>query len=190
MPTSSTSPNAANLSPLPDSPVKTNQTKTEWIAVIYSPNKEVRPRSHINELLGASIQLPQPAHPLFLGLPPEKTVALGVGVAMEGRSIFLSPGTNLGISSLDWEQVKDHPLVKPKLEAKIIQVYEPTEFKEGNDVKYARFKDAIAIELINNTLHEDRIDEWILGDSREVVIKAAAAGRASIIKIKAARSAA
>lgn len=181
---------AATPNPTPSPAIKTKEPKTEWIAVIYSPNKEVRPRSHINELLGASIQLPQPAHPLFLGLPPEKTVEGGVGVAMEGRSIFLSPGTNLGISSLDWEQVKEHPLVLPKLENKIIQVYEPTEFKEGNDVKYARFKPDIAVELINNTLHEDRIDEWILGESREVVLKAASAGRAELVRIKAARAAA
>lgn len=183
-------PNATNPNSSSEPTVKAKEPKADWIAIVYSPNKETRLRSHINELLGASIQMPQPAHPLFLGLPPEKTIDGSMGVAMEGRSIFLSPGTNLGISTLDWEQVKEHSLVKPLLETKIIQVYEPTEFKEGNDVKYARFKPDIAIFLISNTLHEDRIDEWILGESREVVLKAAANQRTELIRIKAARAAA
>ncbi len=160
-----------------------------WFAVAYSPHKEVRSRSVLNELLGSGIEMPQPAHPLVIGLPIVKPPDWKEGTALESRSVRLSPGTNMGVPAVDWALCAAHVLVAPKIQSGIIQVFTPATLGEGNPGYYC-FSQEAALKLIQLTLHEDWIDEWAVGESRPAVLNAAAFQRAELIRTKAARAAA
>lgn len=166
-----------------------------WVAVVYSPHKQVQPRADLNELLGNSVAPPQPAYPIVIGLSLVRPAGYKEGMGIDARSLLLKPGTNMGVSASDWESCANHTMIAPKIQAGIIRAYTPVSYGAVDDDGVATlpgfccFSVEDAIALINSTLHEDWIDEWLVGESRLSVLSAAALQKAELIKIKEARAA-
>lgn len=160
------------------------------VAVIYDPTKTENKSNSLNAILRGGSNMPVPAYPLTLALPPEKTE--DSQIAYEVRHIKLVPGTNLGVSPADLMKCKDVAITAAQFTGGVLQVVLPaTGLVKGEDQGYHSFSDQDAIKLIGMTMHEDWVSKWagLLTDSRIAIVNAASNQAAELIRIKKERAA-
>lgn len=166
-----------------------SEVKPSWVGIIYSPQLESVFPSTAASLLNAPTPQRQKCYPIHIGLPFEKLSSSKEGGMLgtsESRTIFLQPGTSLGISAKDWADAQTMPgfkFVENKLKAGIIQVLEPS-IIDDLEPGYRHFDEGNALKLVRATLHEEWIDTWLIAEERKSILVAAAAQRSELVKIK------
>ena len=170
----------------------TETVTATWLAIVYNPAKERQQPAQWAELTGNESPNRPPAGRLLMlpivipkGHKPEQ--------ALEARSFFLKPGTNLGIPLEDWQAALDADKEKQKrgeiasLSLAIAKgVFVPVVPEQPSDglPGFRHFASITAIQLINQTTHEDWLTEWMEAETRAEVIKAASEHRTRILAAK------
>lgn len=154
--------------------------KTHHVAVLWRP--ELQPPQHFE--MGKPRRSP-PCYPLTLALPPEPTGPKipGMPQHLESRGIILKPGTNIGILAADWQQVETQPLTQFRLQNGSLTIYHPAH-EQGTQAGYKDFDEATALMLVQDTQHEDWIDNWLTGELRQSVLDAAKKQQDALIAYK------
>lgn len=175
---------------------KSSQSENTWIAVIYNNLREYKTTTTLLE--APPINRPPTAR--FLQIPP--TGMPNADGYVEARSLFLRPGTNLGISVADWQAIADADRAKSArgeiasfskmLEAEVFETF-PPDFPDepGSNLTpgFRNFSPKVAVKLIQATTHEDWLDEFMRGETRPEIIKSANEHKAKIIAAKKRQSA-
>ena len=163
-----------------------------WLAIVYIPSKEFAETEGWDELSG-SPKIQRPYAGRHLQLPPTAPAAGSLpGVAMEARSLFLKPGTNLGISGADWAIALEADAAKKRrgevatlsllLEKGALRAIAPD--SDSGKPGYRNFNSKTAISLINSTAHEEWLNQWMEAEVRAEVIKASNEQKARLLAAK------
>ena len=164
-----------------------------WLAIVYNPAKEKQQPAQWAELTGNESPHRPPAGRLLMlpivipkGHKPEQ--------ALEARSFFLKPGTNLGIPLEDWQAALDADKEKQRrgeiaslslaVAKGVFTAVIPELPANDGEPGYRHFASITAIQLINQTTHEDWLDTWMEAETRAEIIKAANEHKARIIAAK------
>ena len=163
-----------------------------WIAIAYNPIKEKKEDSAWGELAGDRT-INRPPIGRHFQIPPLIPAKPIPGQSYEARSIFLRPGTNLGVLLADWQAILAADDAKGKrgeiqslallIERGAIVAVAPEQYDLG-EPGFRHFASKTAIELINLTTHEDWLAGWMEAEVRPEVIKAANEHRSRIIAAK------
>lgn len=167
-----------------------------WLAIIYNPAKEKEQPAQWAELTGDESQSRPPSGRMVM-LPPIIPKGHKPEQALEARSFFLKPGTNLGVLVEDWQAAMEADREKQKrgeiaslsrLIAKgVFILLTPENPGEGNP-GFRHFASEAAIALINSVTHEDWLEQWMEAETRPEVIKAANEHRSRILAAKKRQS--
>lgn len=141
-----------------------------WIAVVYRPTRESRTPEEFDSVDYNENKRPLPVFVRQIMLPPEQ-VGTGQGSGPSFDWIELRPGANVHILYSDWQRAEKMPLVKGLIGVSIDIV--ATSTVEDDQPGYRHFASADAIRLVKLTTASGFIDEWMQGEVRPEVIKAA-----------------
>lgn len=170
----------------------------DWIAVIYTPSRETKDLNNWAELTGG-INVQRLPIARYLQIPLVVPKDHKPGEALETRSLFLRPGTNLNskderILLSDWQAICEADDRKGKtggirsiaiaIEKGVYEICTPDMWDGIGEPGYRHFSPKLATQLVLATTHEDWLDGWMQGETRAEIIKVAAEHRERIIAAK------
>lgn len=175
---------------MPETAVKANQNlpveslisskdvKTPyWIAIVYNPKKESKDYGSFESVDSDENRRPVPIYPRQIMLPTQDGVT---------EWVELKPGANIDILYSHWERAVSIRTVKPLIGVSIdVLAYSPV---ENETAGYRHFTSAEAIRLVKLTTATSWIDQWMDGEVRPEVIKAANERKAYLEKELAKRT--
>lgn len=141
-----------------------------WVAIVYRPKKESNAIEDIDSVDYNENKRPLPVFVRQIMLPPEQNGS-GQGSGPSFDWIELRPGANVHILYSDWQRAEKMPLVKALIGVSVDVV--ATSTVEDDQPGYRHFASADAIRLVKLTTASGFIDEWMQGEVRPEVIKAA-----------------
>lgn len=163
-------PESAATKEKPIEPPVTAEKLPYWVAIIYRPKRESNTVEDIDSVDYNENKRPLPVFVRQIMLPP-KQFNDGQGSGPSFDWIELRPGANIQILYSDWQRASSMPLVKALIGVSIDVV--ATSQKEDDTPSYRHFTSAEAIRLVKVTTASSWIDEWMQGETRAEVIKAA-----------------
>jgi hypothetical protein len=141
-----------------------------WVAIVYRPKRESNAIEDIDSVDYNEAKRPLPVFVRQIMLPPEQATS-GQGSGPSFDWIELRPGANIHILYSDWQRAASMPLVKALIGVSVDVV--ATSLIEDDKPGYRLFSSAEAIRLVKLTTASGWIDEWMDGEVRAEVIKAA-----------------
>lgn len=162
-----------------DTVLKEVQPKAQlpyWVAIVYNPKKESKDYGSFESVDSDENRRPVPIYVRQIMLPPQDG---------ETEWIELKPGANIDILYSHWERATSIRTVKPLIGVSIeVVAYSPI---ENETPGYRHFASAEAIRLVKLTTAIAWIDQWMDGEVRPEVIKAANERKAHLEKELAKR---
>lgn len=155
-----------------------------WAAIIYRPKKEQTALEDIEDVDPQDYRKPLPTYVRQIMLPPDKSNTLSFN---SPDWIELRPGTNLQVRFEDWQRALQMRLVQALVGVSIDVV--ATSIKDSESPTYSNFTAPEAIRLVKLTTATAWIDEWMSGETRTEVIRAADERKAFLEKELAKRTA-
>lgn len=165
--------------PTIEAELKEVQPKTKpphWVAIVYNPKKESKDYGSFESVDSDENRRPVPIYVRQIMLPPENG---------ETEWIELKPGANIDVLYSQWERAANIKTVKPLIGVSI----ETAAYSSAEDETpgYRHFTSVEAIRLVKLTTATAWIDQWMDGEVRPEVIKAANERKAYLEKELAKR---
>lgn len=167
-----------------DQPIPIKSVEPTWVAIIYRPKKEQAQLEDIEDVDSQEYRKPLPTYVRQIMLPPESS---GNDSYNSPDWIELRPGANIHIRYEDWQRALTMPIVKALTTLSIDIV--ATSTKDSDKPSYSNFTASEAIRLVKLTTATAWIDEWMNGEIRAEVIRAADERKAFLEKELAKRTA-